>query len=271
MPSVIPSAARVVDMTTGDRPVEVVPVDHPLGHDTGWHMHERGQLIYAEAGVMAIETVAGVWVIPPARAVWVPAATRHRTMARTAIRMRNVFIRADARARLPTDCVVVTVSPLMRELIREAEGLPVNYDPEGADGRLMAVLLDRIETLPATPLHLPMPTDPRLQRITETLAADPADSRRLADWARHAGASARTLARLFHRDLGMTFGTWRQQARLLAALERLAAGAPVTMVALDLGYDSPSAFSAMFKRAFGVSPSGYFKVPHGGERTDAPQ
>jgi len=255
-----PRRARRVDLTVTDRAIEVVARDHPAGHDTGWHTHRRAQLIYAAEGVMGVTTAEGVWITPPERAVWVPAGTVHRVAARSALRMRNLFVKADARPALPGTCTVVTVSPLMRELIEEAGRLDAEYDPAGADGRLMAVLLDRIETLPATPLHLPMPSDTRLRRITEALAAEPGDDRTLAEWAPDAGASARTLARLFQRQAGMTFGAWRQQARLLAALERLADGQPVTTVALDLGYDSPSAFSAMFKRALGATPSGYFKA-----------
>jgi AraC-like DNA-binding protein len=116
----------------------------------------------------------------------------------------------------------------------------------------------------AAPLHLPLPRDPRLLAITERLTVDPADKRSLAAWARTAGASARTLARLFHRETGLGFAHWRQQARLLRALERLAAGDPVTTVALDLGYEGPSAFIAMFRSRLGATPGRYFG------RADAP-
>jgi AraC-like DNA-binding protein len=111
------------------------------------------------------------------------------------------------------------------------------------------------------PLHLPQPRDPRLRAVTGALLRDPGDARSLTAWSRHAGASARTLARGFLRETGMGFGAWRQQARLLRALELLAEGEPVTRVALELGYAGPSAFIAMFRRALGATPGRYFRAP----------
>jgi AraC-like DNA-binding protein len=133
----------------------------------------------------------------------------------------------------------------------------VLYDERGAAGRLMTLILDEIAGLPTLGLDLPMPRDARLARICRALGGDPGSTRTLEDWGREAGGSGRTLARLFLRETGLTFAAWRQQARLLAALARLAAGEPVTRIALDLGYESPSAFAAMFKRALGAPPSRY--------------
>ncbi|HYM31502.1 MAG TPA: AraC family transcriptional regulator, partial [Candidatus Cybelea sp.] len=129
---------------------------------------------------------------------------------------------------------------------------------QGADGRIMSLILDEVRALPALPLHLPMPSDARLKRVCAAIVAEPGAKATLVAWAAEAGASGRTLLRLFQRQTGMTFAAWRQRARLLAALGRLAAGEPVTTVAIDLGYDSPSAFTAMFRRALGTTPSRYF-------------
>jgi AraC-like DNA-binding protein len=123
----------------------------------------------------------------------------------------------------------------------------------------MQLILDELAASPAEPLHLPQPHDKRLRRICAALLAQPGDTASLEDWASRVGASPRTLARAFARETGMGFSTWRQQARLAAALQRLAAGAPVTAVALDCGYASPSAFTAMFRRALGTRPSDYFR------------
>jgi AraC-like DNA-binding protein len=122
----------------------------------------------------------------------------------------------------------------------------------------MLLILDEIRELPVAPLHLPEPTDRRLRRITTVLKTAPADNRTLDLWARTAGASSRTLARLFVAETGMTFRQWRRQARLLTGLVHLAAGQSVTEVALHVGYESPSAFIAMFKHALGSTPSQYF-------------
>ena len=243
------------------RPIVAVATDYPPGTRTEWHSHPRAQLVYAESGVMTVTTAVGIWVIPPQRAVWVPAGIEHRVRMTGWARMRSLFVAPDAAPGLPGACCVVTVSPLLRELIVRAVGQPRLYDPDGPDGRLMVVILDQLERLAVTPLHLPIPADPRLRRITDALMKDPADGRRLSDWATTAGASVRTLARLFVAKTGLSFGAWRQQARLLRALEGLALKRPVTEIAFDLGYQSPSAFIAMFRRALGKPPGRYFGDP----------
>lgn len=241
------------------RPVLAVARDYPARHHIARHQHRRAQLVYAEAGVMTVQTATGVWVIPPERAVWVPAGVEHAIDTGSELAMRSLYIEKDAAPRLPRACCVVRVSPLLRELIGRAVDLPALYDENGPDGRLMRVILDQLETLPVAPLHLPMPRDARLKRITDALVQDPANAEPLRRWARRAGASTRTLARLFAKETRMSFSAWRQQLRLMKALEMLAARRPVTEVALDLGYASPSAFIAMFRRAFGVSPKRYFR------------
>jgi len=165
---------------------------------------------------------------------------------------------------------VLAVSPLLRELILRACALPVAYDEAGSDGRLMALILDEIAALKTVPLDLPLPRDGRLGRICRALSAEPGDAHTLSDWGREAGASPRTLARLFVKETGLTFAAWRQRARLLAATAMLAAGEPITRIALDLGYESPSAFTAMFKRALGAPPSHYFGASAPGAPPPAP-
>lgn len=251
--------ARVQSLQDTPRPIVAAATDYPAGDNTQWHAHPRAQLVYAISGVMAVTTAAGVWVVPPERAVWVPGGMEHKVDFPTEVKMRSLWVRPDAAEHLPTVCGIVPVSPLLRELIRAAVELPLEYDLDGPAGRLMAVLIDQLDVLDHAPLHLPWPEDARLKRIAERLAADPALDTSLEDWSRTAGASARTLARLFVKETGLTFGAWRQQARLLKALELLAAGQPVTATALDLGYDSTSAFIAMFRRAMGVPPGQYFR------------
>jgi AraC-like DNA-binding protein len=227
------------------------------GHRIAPHSHERAQLVFAADGVMMVVTSEGSWAVPPQRAVWIPAGVTHQIRMAGGVAMRTLYVRADVAARLPSRVRVIAVSALLRELILRACALPVLYDEEGPDGRVMALILDEIASLPSLALDLPMPRDPRLARICHALGADPGSTRTLRDWAREAGASSRTLARLFVKETGLTFADWRQQARLLAALALLAAGQPVTRIALTLGYDSPSAFAAMFRRALGAPPSRY--------------
>jgi len=234
-------------------------VDYAPGHSTGRHSHGRAQLVHGEKGVMTVRTDDGAWVVPPGYAVWVPPRMVHEVRAAGAVAMRTLYLRPDSGVPVGPRCRVVRVPALVRELIARVVRLPEDYPEEGPEARLVGVLADELSELPPAPLDLPLPQDRRALAVAEALIADPADGRDLDVWARSAGASDRTLSRLFRRETGLTFGRWRQRRRLLAALERLAAGEPVTAVALDLGYDSPSAFIAMFRRTLGTSPTRYLR------------
>jgi AraC-like DNA-binding protein len=168
--------------------------------------------------------------------------------------MRTLYVREDA-VSMPTECRVLSVSPLLRELIVRATELPVQYDEKGAAGHVVALILAELQGLQTLSLQLPMPRDSRLRSLCQALIEQPGDQRPLAAWARTLNSSARTLARRFQSETGLSFGAWRQQARVLEAMGRLGSGEAVTQVALDLGYESVSAFSAMFHRATGASPS----------------
>jgi AraC-like DNA-binding protein len=228
--------------------------DFPKGHHVARHRHAWHQLVYARAGVMTVSTARGAWVVPPQRAVWMPAATDHEIRCASAVSMRTLYFAPRVRA-LPGECCVVHVSPLLRELILAGVEAP---GPARRRRQLTALILSELAAATVAPLHLPEPADPRVRRITEALRAEPGDPRTLAAWAKEVGASTRTLSRLFLAETGMTFRQWQRQARLLAALVKLARREPVTSVALDLGYDSPSAFIHAFRRALGKTPRCYF-------------
>lgn len=237
------------------QPVAAFAFDYPDRALVGRHSHRRGQLIHAVSGAMTVCTDQGSWVVPPTRGVWVPAGVEHWIAMAGAVRMRTLFVAPERAQSLPGQCTVVAVSSLLRELILAA--LETAAESSRA-AKVMELALDEIRSLEVLPLHLPMPSEPRIARICQSLQADPGDTRPLAAWASFAGLSERTAARAFLASAGMSFGRWRQQLRLIEALSRLARGEPVLNVALDLGYDSPSAFSAMFRKALGVSPSNYF-------------
>jgi len=185
----------------------------------------------------------------------------HAVASRGTLSLRSLYFDAGVVEGLPTTCMVVTISPLLRQLSLAALSLPALYDEQGEDGRLISVLLDQLRTISTTPLHLPTSDDPRLSPIITALSRDPSDGRGLNEWAREVGASTRTLSRLFSEQTGMSFRQWRQQVKLLEAIGRLANGEQVTTVALDLGYDSQSAFIAMFRKALGTTPGKYFSLP----------
>jgi AraC-like DNA-binding protein len=252
-----PQILATIDANT--LPVFTRSTDYPEGHVIDWHEHTRGQLVYAVHGVMMVAAQGGQWIVPPTRAIWMPAGVAHMIRCVGVVHMRSLYIRPDAALQLPSRVLAVGVSPLLCELIQAATEVALPYADATRDGRLMRLLLDELHALPVLPLHLPQPDDERLRHICARIAARPDDVSTLADWAVALGIDVKTIQRLFARETGMTFGQWRQQARLLHGLERLAVGDKVVEVALALGYDSPSAFAAMFKRQFGQTPSAFFR------------
>ncbi|WP_051259043.1 AraC family transcriptional regulator [Chitinibacter tainanensis] len=233
--------------------------DHPPGSSTPRHWHEVTQLLYAISGVMRVITPHGQWIVPPNRGIWVPPGVWHEVLMIGHVEVRSLYVRPDAVPGLPEECCVLEITPLMRELILAAISIDYEVQPMPPRQRLIAeLLLNEVKSLPTLSLQLPMPADPLLAPICRALLAEPDDARSSEDWANHAGLEVRTLQRRFRKATGMTLGDWRRQARLLNALERLAQGERVLDVALDCGYNSPSAFSAMFKRQFACSPSDFF-------------
>jgi AraC-like DNA-binding protein/quercetin dioxygenase-like cupin family protein len=264
-----PPAAGYTRYDRGELPLQAMAVDYASGHVTRRHQHPHAQLIHAVRGVMLVATDAGQWLVPPTRGIWMPAETDHWIRMIGEVHMRTAYIRPDALApqfwngastarELPAAPGVLGISPLLRELIVAAIPLPLPYTADSRAGRLVRLLLDELLELPTLPLSLPKPRDPRLQRICEALSRSPDDASTLGDWAERLHLDPKTIQRLFARDTGMSFGQWRQQARLLTALERLAQGQKVLNVALELGYSSPSAFATMFRKQFGVPPGSFF-------------
>jgi len=195
-------------------------------------------------------------VIPPHRALWVPDGADHRIVMHGRVSVRTLYVGIELAA-LPQAWLAVSVPPLLRELILHAvRNCPLDVRrPEHE--RLIGVLLDQLTALPHTPLQLPMPTDPVAVAFARVLSDDPTVA--VADAARRVGASRRTVERRFAAETGMSIGRWRQRQRLVRALELLAAGEPVTSVAVAVGYSTPSAFSAMFREQLGEPPSSYFR------------
>lgn len=247
-----------IETLNRQRPLAAKAYEYEAGCRIEAHAHVAGQLVYAVSGAMSISTGQGAWVVPPLRAVWIPPGHIHAIAMHAHVSMRTVYL-VDHRSRLfEPRCCVVSVCDLLRELILEATKFPDDYVLTGRYRLIVELLLGELKTSPQVPLHLAEPQDHRLRRITDKLKADPGDSRPLGCWAKTANASERTLARLFLKETGLTFAQWRQQARLVSAIAMLAQGTPVTTIAIDLGYSTPSAFGSMFRRALGRPPSEYF-------------
>ncbi|KAG9586580.1 hypothetical protein KCV01_g13375, partial [Aureobasidium melanogenum] len=225
--------------------------------ETDWHSHLRGQFFYVEEGVFVTQTERGSWLLPPRRGGWMPPGEMHTVSIAGPSRAWGVFIAPHMTQGLPDKPCVVGVDDLLREIIKRASQWQVDDEPTPERERLLGVLLDEMRRAPVEPLHLPMPTDRRLRRVAMTMFERPDDTRCIEEWAAWAGMSTRTLTRLFRQETQCSVAEWRQQARLTRALERLATGEPVSVVADALGYATPSAFVAMFRKAFGDSPGRY--------------
>lgn len=220
------------------------------------HSHAWAQLAFPLRGGLRIAAAGMAWVVPSFRAVWIPPHIEHAVFMLGQVELRTVYVAPEA-APLPLEaCAVIEVSDLMRALI---EALPGARGDAARRDLMIRLLLEEMRRAPPLSLGLPLPSDRRLQALCEALMADPASPLGLAEWAERVGASERTLARLFQGELKMSFGAWRQQLRLARALDLIGRGRPLGQVAAELGYASPAAFSAMFRRALGVPPSRFLQ------------
>ncbi len=221
------------------------------------HSHRKAQLLLTMRGIVTCEADQGVWMVPPRCALWIPGNLPHSMTVAGNVEMYWLFIEPNAAPALPRQCCTLSLSPLLEHLLLHVTQMPVLYDVDGADGRIATVLLEQLSLAPIEKLNFPMPADAKLRKIAAALMADPSDRATMDDWSRRASISPRTLARVLKRETGMSFGRWRQQLHILFALRRLAQGASVQTVALELGYEGASAFVTMFRKAMGKPPARY--------------
>jgi AraC-like DNA-binding protein len=255
----------------GHRRAEITTLTHDYraGHVIALHFHEADQLVYASRGVMTVRTKDGIWVVPTDRAVWIPARIPHTIAMSGIVAMRTLYLRRRLAKALPRNCCVVNVSALLRELILRACVFSKLTKKTSEQRHLIEIILDQLDAIQTVPLQLPNVSDARAGRIMQMLHNDPSDSRPLSELCRMGGASKRTVERLFQQDAGMTFGKWRQQLRLMRAMQLLAEGAKVTHAALEAGYSTPSAFICMFRKTLGTTPASYFRAAKAGGEDNA--
>jgi len=257
--------SRIRQATADDRLLlRGLAVNYPGGLRLGEHAHDWDQLVHADDGAMAVETAQGAWIVPPQQAVWVPAGVPHDLETIGRVALRTVYLRRGAARGLARTCFVAALPPLLRALVVHLATRTPLRRAEAPDRRLHGVLLDQLATLEAIPLALPLPRDPRARRVADALRETPGSGATTDALARAHATSARTLERLFAAETGLSLGRWRQRLRVLHAIRRLAEGRPVTEVAFDVGYESPSAFVAAFRRHVGTTPGRYAARGRGG-------
>jgi AraC-like DNA-binding protein len=219
-----------------------------------WH-----QLVCATRGALTVRTDRCAWVVPPHRAVWLPAGFQYRLEMSGVVAVRMLYIRPGNRG-FPQECSVVNVTPLLRELILRTVQVGALDAAIPEQKRLIGVILDELKVLIAVPLQLPLPRDSRAVQFAALANRDAGGVPPMENLLRQCGASRRTMERLFRAETGMSLGQWQRRQTLLHALRRLAAGENVSGVAGELGYNSASAFIAMFRRELGQTPKRYFEA-----------
>lgn len=245
------------DLKTNDCPVLGLSDEYSAGFTDIWHSHERPQLLYAITGVMSISTLTAQYTVPPQRALLIPAGMAHEVSCRDSVSLRTLYF--EPSADLPAGCILMEISEFLRALIIEVVSFEGNTPASERDIKIAALLIAELRRMPTAPFSVLMPTDPRLLRVCKAIADDPSDQRDLDAWASYAAMGRRTFTRMFREETGMGLTTWKQQVRLMEAISLLDSGHSVTDIAFTLGYESVSAFIAMFRRFFGSSPTRYVR------------
>jgi AraC-like DNA-binding protein len=209
---------------------------------------------------MTVETSEGIWVVPPLRAVWIPAETAHGVAMSGRVSMRTLYFSPRLCRTVPRRCLVLNISSLLRELILHACGFSKLRRRVAAERHVIELILDQLRLVESVPVQLPHPRDFRARKLAGMLRANPREQRPLEALSMECGASKRTMQRLFAEESGMSFSRWRQRARLIHAMQSLAAGQSVTNAALDAGYSSTSAFISMFRKQLGTTPTRYLAL-----------
>jgi AraC-like DNA-binding protein len=230
--------------------------------ELGWHSHRKGQILLALRGAFSCEIEGGLWMVPPLSAIWIPGGTVHKKKLTGAMEGYGAFVDPAVSPGLPATCCVVSVTPLLRELLIRSAQLPAFYEETAANSRLLGTLLDELAAAKVEGLHLPMPVDVRLRKVADAMIATPGDRGNLKVWARRGGLSERTLERLLHQETGMSFSRWRQQLAVMLAVKWMADGRSIQQVADDLGYESTPSFVTMFRKTLGTSPRRYMAERH---------
>ncbi|OYQ82565.1 hypothetical protein B9T11_00105 [Wohlfahrtiimonas chitiniclastica] len=223
-------------------------------HDSGEHMHQKGQFLFAQKGSMRVMMNRQLYVVPPQRLLWIPANMPHRVFFTEVVGYRSIYLDARESIRLPDHPMIWVATSLMRAVLETIASAPWDTDWQlpSRGYHWLLVLWDELVSAKREHMYLDYPEDYRLQKYDLLAQAPP-----LSELALHVGASERTITRIFQKETGMNYQSWRQQWRLLKAIELLSEHQPMMEIALSLGFGSYSAFSTFFKNMMGISPKKY--------------
>jgi AraC-like DNA-binding protein len=237
--------------------IATLAYEYPPGFCVPEHSHGSDQLIYATRGVMQVSAGQSYWMIPPQFAIWIPALTTHRIRMPRAVSMRTLYLRQGLAEGLPAGCAVLHVTSLLRELIVETVSIGNLHAADPLECAMRDLVIAQIRKASPVPTFVTMPKDTRALALAQSLLASPSDCLSLDALCSRAGVSKRTMERIFQREVGMSFETWRRQARLMKAVELLVSGCTVKEVAFEVGYKQPSAFVEMFRTSLGATPKAW--------------
>ena len=254
MPTIPPSIESEQRL---DRPIKVVNRIIASNTVVKRHRHDWGQFIYANKGVLSVVTDTDRYIVPPEQGVWVLPTISHEVTALTEVELTSFYIRHDAKSELPNECCVLAINNFLKTLIQEVKGCRNNDKYSAADELLLSLIRLKLADAPKVQLQLPYPQDKRLLAMLSIIQNDPSNKYDLTQWGKVVGASSRTLSRLFKAETGLTYNAWRQRLNVQIAISKLSHGDTISTIAADLGYESPSAFTYMFKQNTGVTPSYY--------------
>lgn len=237
--------------------VETLAYEYPAEYQVPEHAHGSDQLIYAIRGVMEVFSSSKMWLIPPRFALWMPAEIRHRIHMPDAVSMRTLYFRPGLIRKRPQGTTVLHVTPLLRELVLETVRIGKLRARSLHERALRDLLILHLESASPVPTFVELPKDERALALAQMVLSAPQQARPLAALCHDAGVSVRTIQRIFRKDMGINFESWRRQIRLTKAVELLVAGRSVKEVSFCVGYRQSSAFVETFRRSFGMTPKAW--------------
>lgn len=238
-------------------PITVVSRSIAANSGVDKHSHSWGQFVYANKGVLLVVTDTDRYIVPPEQGVWLLPGVAHEVSAISKVELTSFYFDNDLLGELPDKCCVLSVNFFLKTLIIEADSIAKNHLFSGSDDLLLKLILNRLSLAPDTIFQLPYPKDSRLLTMLSLIDNEPSNRYKLEQWGEKIGASSRTISRLFKKETGLNYTTWRQRLNIQIAISQLSKGMSITSISLCLGYESPSAFTHMFKENTGMTPSFY--------------